>query len=114
METLGARERVESSFSDESSRVERGSPDYIFMENFLIDQNTSRNHLRHSREPRSSRLVHSEPILSSRSHFSKIRSNDAIEIFRLTKNQLSMVAPILAPILQRELLIKITLAILLE
>ena len=69
----------------------------ISMRNFLKLQNTSRSHRRHSRDLRSSRLVNYEPILSSKSHFSKIRRNDAIEIFRWTKIQLAIVAPIPAP-----------------
>ena len=83
----------------------------VSMKIFLMHQNTPRSDLGHSRELRSSRLIGSEPILSSRSHFSKILRNDAIEIFSLTENQLGIVAPILAPISQRELLIETMLAV---
>ena len=56
------------------------------MKNFLIDHDASRSHLSHSRESRRSSLVNSTPILSLKSHFSKILRNVASRFSRDKKS----------------------------
>ena len=67
----------------------------ISMDNFLIDHNTCRSDPGHSREPHSSRLLGSEPILASKSYFWKF-AKSCHRDFSIDKKSITMPAQILA------------------